>query len=418
MRIAIFGLGYVGLTGAACLLKAGHSVLGIDASEKKVETLQRGKCPIFEPGVEQLLLQGQGSGAFKVASRIPDDFADNELAFVCVGTPSSSTGSHNMNFIAEVTRQIAEAFPQGSKHNLTVCYRSTVIPGTMEKLVLPIISAYAKQSVIDVVYNPEFLREATAIEDYFAPSRIVVGTHDGAENTTLRQIYRDIDAPYFNVQFKEAEVIKLLDNTYHALKTAYANEMGRLCASSGIDVSKVHEIFVADTKLNISKKYLRPGAAFGGSCLPKDVRAFTSLAARCHVQTPIVDAILRSNDSHKSFCFAKATSGLAPGASVLVNGLSFKANTDDLRESPFVDLVEHLVEAGFRVSVYDPNVTVSGLIGQNLTFAIQSIPDLENLLKSVEEIESLSFDRLIDVRGSVDERLSKRCASHVSIERL
>jgi GDP-mannose 6-dehydrogenase len=191
--------------------------------------------------------------------------------------------------------------------------------------------------------------------------------------------------------------------------------MGRLCAASGIDVQAVHEIFVADTKLNISKRYLRPGAAFGGSCLPKDVRAFSSLATRCHVQTPIVDAILRSNDAHKSYCFTKVTQGLQPGAKLLVNGLSFKKNTDDLRESPFVDLVEHLIEAGYDVMVHDPNVTVGTLIGQNLTFAFQSLPDLKRILLDLPAVESMSFDRLVDVRGDVDPKLAARCKSCVSI---
>lgn len=415
MKIAIFGLGYVGLTGAACLLKGGHSILGIDASDKKIATLLEGKCPIYEPGVADLLAEGRAQNRFRVSDRIPEEFSDVEVAFVCVGTPSSATGSHNMNYIAEVTRQIAEACTASEAAPLTVCYRSTVVPGTMERLVAPIFSAFGKDRCVDIVYNPEFMRESTAIADYFEPSRIVVGTSDGSANAALQTLYKDIQAPYFNVHYKEAEVIKLLDNTFHALKTAFGNEMGRLCAASGIDVQAVHEIFVADTKLNISKRYLRPGAAFGGSCLPKDVRAFSSLATRCHVQTPIVDAILRSNDAHKSYCFTKVKQGLQPGAKLLVNGLSFKKNTDDLRESPFVDLVEHLIEAGYDVMVHDPNVTVGTLIGQNLTFAFQSLPDLKRILLDLPAVERMSFDRLVDVRGDVDPKLAARCKSCVSI---
>ena len=415
MKIAIFGLGYVGLTGAACLLKGGHTILGIDASDKKIASLLEGQCPIYEPGVAELLAEGQAKNTFRVSSRIPEEFAEVEIAFVCVGTPSSATGSHNMNYIAEVTRQIAEACTATADQPLTVCYRSTVVPGTIEKLVAPIFSAFGKEQVVEIVYNPEFMRESTAIADYFEPSRIVVGTKDGQENAKLKQIYEGIQSPYFNVSYKESEVIKLLDNTFHALKTAFGNEMGRLCAASGIDVETVHEIFVSDTKLNISKRYLRPGAAFGGSCLPKDVRAFSSLATRCHVQTPIVDAILRSNDAHKSYCFAKVTQGLQPQAKILVNGLSFKKNTDDLRESPFVDLVEHLIEADYDVTVHDPNVTLGALIGQNLTFAFQSLPDLQRILVDLDTVETMTFDRLVDVRGTVDPRLAARCSSCVSI---
>ena len=403
MKIGICGLGYVGLTSAACLLKQGHTVHGVDVSESKVRDLKAGHCPIHEPGLLELLKGGIDSGEFTVASSIQaGDFDDFDIVLVCVGTPSAPNGSHNLGYIAEVSRQIAVSF-SGSKP-LTVAYRSTVHPGTIEKIVLPIIEANAKgDSTIEVVYNPEFLRESTAIKDYFDPPRIVVGTEDGQPNAAMDEMYEAIEAPRFVTHWKESEITKLVDNTFHAVKITFANEIGRVCRQLGVDAKTVHKIFVSDTKLNISPYYLRPGSAFGGSCLPKDVRALTYLSTKSDAHTFLVDSLIRSNEQHKQFILGLATAGLEPGAKVLLNGLAFKKDSDDLRESPYVDLAMGLLDEGYDLRILDDDVKIEALVGNNLGFAFSHLPGLDQLIVKSGDLAGQSFDRIVDARGNGSE---------------
>jgi len=334
MHITIFGLGYVGFTAACCIASEGHHVTGIDVSEKKVADILAGRSPIIEPGVDA----------------IGDHLDECDLAIVCVGTPSAADGSHNMGYIADVTRQIAAALKSDRKKTLTVAYRSTIRPGSVEELIAPIFEASLGErsdEIIELVYNPEFLRESSAVQDYFEPPKIVIGTKDGQPNKAMETLNANIkveDGKTFYVGFREAEFTKFVDNTWHAVKVAYANEIGRVCLQLGIKATQVHEIFKSDTKLNISPYYTRPGGAFGGSCLPKDVRALQYISGDAGAMTPLVDSLIRSNEAHKHRLFEHASQGLAPGAKVLMAGLAFKAGTDDLRESPNVDLANATIK--------------------------------------------------------------------------
>ena len=390
MKIAIYGLGYVGLTGAICLASEGHDLLGVDVSEDKVRKIARGSSPIKEPGLDKLLAAALANGRLRCTTDPIEPIRTCDMAIVCVGTPSAPDGAHNMRDIAEVTRQIANAVRSLDRTDkLTVVYRSTIRPGTIDGLILPIFKSALGDAPdgIEVVYNPEFLREATAVQDFFNPPKIVVGTHDGSPSARVEEMNKTLNAPTFTVSFREAEFTKFVDNTFHALKVAYANEIGRLCVSLGIDAKVVHKIFVSDTKLNISPYYLRPGGPFGGSCLPKDVRALQHISNDIGASTHVVDALMRSNEAHKHFLFTQAVKGLEPGASVLMLGLAFKSDTDDLRESPNVDLARKLIQGGYAVSIYDPSLKPEHLIGQNLGYAFSHLPKLTDLLVSQDVAE-------------------------------
>jgi nucleotide sugar dehydrogenase len=402
MYIVVYGLGYVGLTAAACLAKGGHKVLGVDLSDEKVAAVNRGVSPIAEPGIEAAFSEARQSNLLRATHDPSAELAEADMAMVCVGTPSSADGTHDLSYIAEVTRQIASAVKPDRPRPLTVVYRSTIRPGTIDDLVLPIFRGILGDTVdaaVEVVYNPEFLRESTAMKDYFNPPKIVVGTGDGKPSSTMEALYEGIDAPRFNTRFREAEITKFVDNSWHAVKVGFANEIGRLCVRLGIDAGIVSRIFLSDTKLNVSAYYLRPGGAFGGSCLPKDVRALQHLAGEAGINAAIVDSVLRSNDAHKHFAFDLCTRDLTPGARVLVVGLAFKSDSDDLRESPNLDLVSRLVRAGYEVSVYDPSIVPERLMGQNLGYAYANLPSLRELLVDREQAERDSYDLLVDANG-------------------
>jgi GDP-mannose 6-dehydrogenase len=346
------------------------------------------------------------------------DVATCDLAIVCVGTPSAVDGSLNMTQIAEVSRQLAElvkAYPDG---NLVVAYRSTVRPGTMEELIQPIFDSVLGEetSRIELVYYPEFLRESSAVEDYFSPPKIVIGTKTGDPCPTLDKINQGIDAPVFYVEYRVSEITKFVDNSFHAVKTVFANEIGRVCAQLGISAAEVHRIFVSDTKLNISPYYLRPGGAFGGSCLPKDVRALQHISRISGGFTHLIDSLMASNDAHKAFLFDHVTRGLEHGAKVLLLGIAFKNESDDLRESPNVDLARMLITAGYQLSMFDPHVVPQNLMGQNLG-VLSNSPFIRKLLVDQAVIESTAWDLVIDPRSAAS-KYSLTSASIVDINRL
>ncbi len=398
MKIAIFGLGYVGFTAMCCIAREGHKVLGIDVNAEKVAGILIGQAPIKEPEVDTMLTEGLARGLIHAVTSAAGELDDCDMAIVCVGTPSGADGGHDMRYIIDVTRQIAGELKPGRAKPLTVAFRSTIRPGTLDELIHPIFSARlgdATDQLVELVYNPEFLREASAVHDYFHPPKIVVGTRDAQPSANMDALHANLDAPVFYVGYRESEITKFVDNTWHAVKVAYANEIGRVCMALGISATKVHEIFVSDTKLNISAYYTRPGGALGGSCLPKDVRALQRISADSGANTYLVDSLIRSNEAHKFAMFRAASEGLAPGAKVLVAGLAFKAKTDDLRESPNVDLVRMLLGAGFDVLVFDPAVDAAQLVGANLGYVYTRIPRLEALLISAEDAEAGDFDRII-----------------------
>lgn len=403
MKIAIFGLGYVGFTAACCIASEGHHVVGVDVSDSKIADILAGRSPITEPKVDEMLAQGLADGLITATTNVVEALRDTDLALVCVGTPSGPDGSHDMRYIADVSRQIAAAVDTARETPLTVVFRSTIRPGTMDDLVHPIFAARHgadTDRLIELVYNPEFLREATAVYDYFAPPKIVIGTASGQPSATMDALYAAIEAPRFYVRFREAEATKFVDNTWHAVKVAFGNEIGRVCLGLGINAKDVYDIFVSDTKLNISKHYLRPGSPFGGSCLPKDVRALQRIAAECGANTHLVDSLLRSNDAHKHRMFARASEGLEPGAKILLAGLAFKAETDDLRESPNVDLARMLLSAGYDLSIFDPAIDGGKLVGANLGYIYARIPQIERLLLSAEQANATSFDRIVMCNGT------------------
>jgi GDP-mannose 6-dehydrogenase len=398
MKIVVLGLGYVGFTALCCLAHTGHNVVGIDVSARKVERIRAGHSPIVEPRVAEMLTAGLAAGRIEIDVELDAHLTEADLAIVCVGTPSAADGSHNMSAIANVTNQIATASLGRQGAPLVVAYRSTFRPGTIENLVLPIIHAVlgeAAERQVEVVYNPEFLREASAVADYFDPPKIVVGTRDGRPNAVMDEMHADLNAPVFVTGYREAEITKLVDNSWHAVKIAFANEIGRACLALDISAQQVHEIFVSDRKLNISPYYLRPGGAFGGSCLPKDVRALQHVAGDCGCNLPVIDSLLRSNEAHKHDLFLYSVEGLPEGARVLLAGLAFKAGTDDLRESPNVDLARKLLTAGYDLEIYEPAIEADQLIGANLGYAYTNLPALRRLLVSRTHAETTPYARVI-----------------------
>lgn len=406
MKIIIFGLGYVGLTSAACAIKEGHSVIGVDIDKSKIDALNEGCCPIYEPGLAELLGAGLKSGRFSAVLDPAEDYRDADIALICVGTPSQSDGSHNMTYIATVSKQIGLGLKKFGRNcePLTIALRSTVRPGTMDQLISPVLKGVlGGKASFELVYNPEFLRESTAIKDYFNPPKIVVGTSNGERNRAIDSLYENISAPVFYTKFKEAEITKFVDNSFHAVKVTFANEIGRICHRLGISASKVHEIFVSDTKLNISPYYLRPGNPFGGSCLPKDVRAITYISSSVAANTQLLDSLIRSNKDHTNFLVSEIMQLVGDGAKVLFNGISFKENSDDLRESPYVDIAQRLLDNGLDVDIYDPHVKPEALIGSNLGYQLVNFPSLSECLKDSGSLLSEEYDLIVDARGTAKE---------------
>lgn len=400
MKIAILGLGYVGMTAAGCLASQGHYVIGVDPNLSKVEEVLAGRSPITEPGLTELIATARANGRLDAHTQLGEAAATAELAIVCVGTPSAPDGSHDMRYIAAATRELAELLRRHPDRRMTVAYRSTVQPGTMDDLIAPIFEEALGPGVdrVELVYNPEFLRESTAIDDFFAPPKIVIGTKDGLPSPALEVINEGIDAPTFYVKYPESEITKFVDNAFHALKTTFANEIGRVCTKLGISATDVHRIFISDTKLNVSPYYLRPGGPFGGSCLPKDVRALQHIGRAHEVRNHLIDSLIESNEAHKHFLFELVTKDVDFGARVLLLGLAFKDRSDDLRESPNVDLARMLITAGFIVSIFDPHVHPESLMGQNLG-VLSNSPILRELLINDADVKSNSWDLVIDTRS-------------------
>ena len=362
MKVAIFGLGYVGFTAACCIACDGHSVVGVDVSDAKIEDIRKGRSPFEEPGLTELMQTSLDAGTLTVTKSAVEALNAAELVIVCVGTPSGSSGAHDMRYIADVSRQISAGLREIGLRQITISYRSTMRPGSMRNLITPIYESVLGKhwcEQIEFAYNPEFLREAQAIDDYYNPARVVIGTKDGASSKVMEKLHENIDAPIFRTRYEEAEVIKFVDNSWHATKVAFANEIGRVCAKLNTDASVVHKLFVADTKLNISPYYTRPGGAFGGACLPKDVRALQYIASDVGANTHLLDSLLRSNEAQKNHLFENVIERISEGEKVLIVGLAFKADTDDLRESPNVDLARKLLEAGVDLKVFDPKLEPS-----------------------------------------------------------
>jgi len=376
LHIAILGLGYVGTTTAACLLEDGHHVHGVDINPAKVEAIGAGRSPVVEPGIEALLKKGLEEARLTSGTGLAPWLDKLDMVLICVGTPSRADGKLEMAHLLEVTRQLGQNLKdrRAGAAPLLLVFRSTMAPGTMERLVLPTLETAAGEAPgerYEVAFNPEFLRESTAVKDYFSPPKIVVGERVPGITRRLLGIYDRLDAPFFEVPFGVAEMVKFVDNSFHALKVAFANEIGRIALAKGVDPEAVAEIFLADTKLNVSPAYLRPGGPFGGSCLPKDLGAMLALARDAGVPVPVLAGTKESNAVHLAWLGQEVQARVAPPGPVLLIGLSFKAGTDDLRNSPLLELAEFLLDAGYELRVFDPDLDPDRLIGVNFALAAE-----------------------------------------------
>ncbi len=381
MRVSIFGLGYVGAVSAACLAREGHTVVGVDVDPHKLDLIRQGKAPIVEKNLEPYLKQAVEAGRLTVTNDATEAVHNTDISLLCVGTPSKENGDLRTDYLERVARQIGEALITKPDYHIVVI-RSTVLPGTAEEIVLPILEETSGKRVNEhfgLAVNPEFLREGTAIADFYDPPFTVVGAMRESDAETVATLYANVKAQLFLVAIRTAEMIKYACNAFHALKITFANELGMLCKAEGIDSHEVMRVFCADTKLNISCKYLTPGFAFGGSCLPKDLRALTYRARASDLQLPMLEAILPSN-RHQIEEVAKLVVRLRKRR-VGLFGLSFKPGTDDLRESPLVELAEQLIGKGYRLLIHDPNVSYAALYGSNKAFIEREIPHIREILR-------------------------------------
>jgi len=399
MRISIFGMGYVGVVSGACLLRDGHEIVGVDPVVAKVEDLARGRSPIQEPGVAQLLAAGHEAGRLKATTDPAEGLDGSDMVWICVGTPSDPDGGLNLSSVDSAISQIGRVLGKLPDRPLIVL-RSTCLPGTTTNRVIPLLEEVSGLKVgedINVVFHPEFLREGTAVKDFNEPPKIVVGQNRQGAAEPLLSIYEKYDAPRFRLELGEAEMVKYCDNLFHALKITFVNEVGSLCKTAGVDARRVAEVFCADTKLNISTSYLRPGFAYGGSCLPKDLRAILRFASLKSAHIPMLEGILASNEMQINNLISRVLT-YRPHTVGMV-GLAFKPNTDDMRESPYVKVAKGLIGEGIKLLIYDPAVHPEQLIGSNKEQVKKALGHLEDLL--VDFLEELSTANLIVVNHAL-----------------
>jgi GDP-mannose 6-dehydrogenase len=391
MRISVFGLGYVGTVCAACLADQGHQVIGVDKSESKVELIRFGRSPIVERDIDDLVARSVKNRRLTATLDATEAVASSDISFICVGTPSRPNGALDLSGVDTVAAEIGRAIRVKAEPH-TVILRSTVVPGTTKEVVATRIAEGAGNVAFSVAFNPEFLREGSAVADFNAPAKTVIGAFDDETAETVVSLYRDLPGPKITTDVEIAELVKYVDNSWHALKVAFGNEIGVIAKTLGIDSHDVMDVFFQDKRLNISPAYLRPGFAFGGSCLPKDLRALTYLARKHDLNLPILNNILRSNqmlvDRGVDWILSRS------GKRIAFLGISFKSGTDDVRESSFVELVERLIGKGREVRIFDPNVKVAQLIGANRSYLMQVIPHIANLMVS-DIIDAVSWAETI-----------------------
>jgi GDP-mannose 6-dehydrogenase len=378
--ISVFGLGYVGSVTAACFSSKGHKVLGIDVATKKVELMAAGKTPIFEPGIQEMITESHALGRLTATTDINEAVLGSEISFICVGTPSQPNGKLDLKGIQHVCEQIGASLKHKDAFHVVVT-RSTILPGTTADFITPALEAASGKKAgkdFGVATNPEFLREGSAIKDFLNPPMTVLGVNDPKSEALMRELYAWVPAELFAVPVPAAEMVKYACNSFHALKVAFANEIGTLCKHADVDTEAVTKIFLADKQLNISTYYLSPGFAFGGSCLPKDVRALIYRGKELDCKLPLIDSIMPSNHEHIE---RAVQSILAHGKKKIgMLGLSFKSGTDDLRESPQVLLIKKLLGEGYQAWIWDENVYMGRLIGSNRQFIEDNVPHLGSLL--------------------------------------
>ena len=387
MRVSVFGLGYVGSVSAASFAEDGHDVIGVDVNAGKVESLNSGRSAIVEPGLDELIRTTRESGRLRATTETAEAVQDTDLSLLCVGTPSRRNGSLDLSYLERVSEQIGDALREKPSYHVVVV-RSTVLPGTTHDVVIPALERrsgkkYGKDFGVSV--NPEFLREGTALADFRKPPLTLVGHNYAADASGTTALYANIEAPLITTSIRVAEMMKYTSNTWHALKVCFANEVGNLCKSLDVDSHEVMSIFCQDDKLNLSPYYLKPGFAFGGSCLPKDVRALQYRAKEMDVAMPVIESILGSNRLQIEHAIDMVVRSGHKRVGLL--GFSFKAGTDDLRESPIVILAEALLGKGYSLKIYDRNVSLARLVGANREYIEHQIPHLSSLLcETVDEV--------------------------------
>jgi GDP-mannose 6-dehydrogenase len=380
LKISVFGLGYVGTVSAGCLADDGHEIVGVDPVPTKVDLINCGQSPIIEADIREIIAANAKVGRLRATSDPVQAIRETELSFVCVGTPSLTNGNLDLRYIRRICEQIGEALKTKSARH-TIVIRSTILPGTMHKMVIPTLEEFSEKKAgggFGVCNNPEFLREGSAVKDFRQPPKTVIGELDRASGDILARLYEKLDAPLIRTNLESAEMVKYVDNSWHALKIGFANEIGNLCKSLGLDAHEVMNIFCQDRKLNISPAYLLPGFAFGGSCLPKDLRALSYQAKMHDLHLPILTSILPSNEMQIARGVQLITEKGHTRVGIL--GFSFKAGTDDLRESPLIEVIERLIGKGYDLRIYDKNVNIASLVGANRDFILNRIPHISKLM--------------------------------------
>lgn len=387
MKLSIFGLGYVGCVSAACFSENGHEVVGVDTNAVKVDIINDGRSPVVEPGVEDLIGRGVKDQRLRATMDATEAVHNTDVSLVCVGTPGRPNGSLDLAYIKAACKQIGSALEGKSRFHIVVM-RSTMLPGTIEETVVPTLEVFSGKKAgrdFGIAINPEFLREGTSIHDFHNPPFTLIGADHEETADTVRRLYATLTAPMITIGIKEAEMVKYVCNCFHGLKVSFANEVGVLCKALGVDSHRVMDVFCQDTKLNLSPYYLRPGFAFGGSCLPKDLRAINYKAKTADVDLPVMNAILHSNRQHVERAVEMVLRTGKKRVGVL--GLSFKAGTDDLRESPMVTLIETLIGKGLNLTVFDREVELARVFGANKEYIEREIPHISSLMRRrVEEV--------------------------------
>lgn len=387
MRLNVFGLGYVGCVSAACFAREGHEVCGVDVNATKVEIINSGRSPIVEAGINELIGEMVAAGRLSATTDTAAAVRDADISLVCVGTPSQANGSLDLTYIKRVCEEIGAAL-SGKQERHVVVIRSTMLPGTIETVVMPALEAASGKKAgrdFGVCINPEFLREGSSLKDFYAPPFTLIGADEAEVAASVSQLYSGIAAPLFVTKIKAAEMVKYACNCFHALKVSFANEIGNICKNLDIDSHEVMKVFSQDTKLNLSPYYLLPGFAFGGSCLPKDLRAITYRAKELDVEVPVLSSIMQSNRQQIERAVQMVLRTGKKRIGVL--GFSFKAGTDDLRESPMVTLIETLIGKGMQLAIYDRDVSLARLFGANREYIEREIPHISQLMRgSIEEV--------------------------------
>ena len=387
MKVSVFGLGYVGSVSAASFAADGHTVVGVDVNADKVASLNEGRSPIVEKGLDELIRDNTANGRLRATTSTAEAIQETELSLICVGTPSRRNGSLDLTYLERVCGQIGEALARKDAYHVVVV-RSTVLPGTTHGVVVPALERASGKNYgagFGVTVNPEFLREGTAIQDFRNPPMTLVGHNYRSDAQPTEALYANVDAPIVTTSIRTAEMIKYASNTWHALKVCFANEVGNLCKRLDIDSHEVMDIFCRDEKLNLSSYYMKPGFAFGGSCLPKDVRAMQYRAKEVDLDMPVIQSILGSNQLQIRHAIDMVVETGRKKVGLL--GFSFKAGTDDLRESPIVILAEALLGKGYQLCIYDRNVSIARLVGANKEYITQQIPHLSSLLcETIDEV--------------------------------